>query len=103
MGWGGKMSLEVAIKDGERESFKEHFKERRGKLEIIADVLSVAREGAKKTQIVYKANLNFKIVGEYLSYLAGKGLIEHTIKEYTTTEKGEKFLRVYKEMQEQLA
>jgi predicted transcriptional regulator len=97
------MSLEVAIREGIRESFKESFKERRGRLEIIADVLLVARRGAKKTQIVYKANLNFKMVEKYLPYLEGKGLIENTCREYTTTEKGKKYLRVYKEMEEQLA
>jgi len=96
------MSLEVAIREGIRESFKESFKERRGRLEIIADVLLVAQRGAKKTQIVYKANLNFKMVEKYLPYLEGKGLIENTSREYTTTEKGEKFLGVYKEMEEQL-
>ncbi len=78
-------------------------KGRRGKFEIIADVLSVARGGAKKTQIVYKTNLNFRIVSEYLSFLEGKGFIGNTSREYTTTEKGEKFLRLYKQMEEQLA
>jgi predicted transcriptional regulator len=38
---------------------------RRNDLEICADILRVARRGAKKTQIVYEANLNFKIVKKY--------------------------------------
>ena len=93
---------QLVIKESRRgERFKN--KERRGKFEIIADVLSVAREGAKKTQIVYKANLNFKIVSEYLSFLEVKGFIGNTSRDYTTTEKGEKFLRIYKEMEELLA
>lgn len=96
------MSLEEAIKEGIRADFKERFKERRGRLEIIADVLLVAREGAKKTQIVYKANLNFKRVEKYLPYLVGIGLIENTSREYTTTEKGKEFLRDYQKMKEQL-
>jgi predicted transcriptional regulator len=29
-------------------------------MDIIADILSVAREERKKTQIVYKANLDFR-------------------------------------------
>ena len=58
-----------------RESRKERFKERRGRLEIIADILLVARGEAKKTAIVYKANLNFKKVERYLPYLEEKGLI----------------------------
>jgi len=91
------MSLEVAIREGIRESFKERFKERRGKLEIIADVLLVAREGAKKTQIVYNANLNFKRIENYLPYLEEKGLIESMCREYKTTEKGKEFLRTQNE------
>lgn len=97
------MSLEAVIRESLKESFKESFKERRGRLEIIADVLIVARGGAKKTQIVYRANLNFKRVGIYLPYLKEKGLIENTSSEYTTTEKGKEFLRVYQKMKEQLA
>jgi len=42
-----------------RESHKERVKERRGRLEIIADILLVARGEAKKTAIVYIANLKF--------------------------------------------
>ena len=53
------------------------LKERRGRLEIIADILSVAMKEAKKTEIVYRANLNFKRAGKYLLYLEEKGLIEN--------------------------
>ena len=102
------MSEEAAyIGDGirERESFKERFKERRGRLEIIADILSVAMEEAKKTEIVYKANLNFKRLGKYLPYLMEKGLIEsgNMSNEYKTTEKGKEFLRDYQKMEERLS
>jgi len=94
--------LEEYIKERMRESRKERFNERRGRLEIIADILLVAREGAKKTQIVYKANLNFKRVEKYLPYLGEKGFIENTSGEYRTTEKGKEFLRDYKKMKEHL-
>ena len=85
--------------------FKERFKERRGRLEIIADILSVAMEEAKKTEIVYRANLNFKRAGKYLPYLEEKGLIENGNMSggYKTTEKGREFLRDYQRMREQLA
>lgn len=55
-------------------------------------------EGAKKTGIAYRANLNFKRVGEYLPYLLEKGLIENTGREYKTTEKGKEFLCEYQKM-----
>ena len=71
-------------------------------MDIIADILSVAGEEAKKTHIVYSANLNFARVGEYLQYLVDKGLIENRSREYKTTERGEEFLRTYREMTERL-
>jgi predicted transcriptional regulator len=94
--------MEEHIKERRRESLKDSFKKRRGKLEIIIDILSVAMKDAKKTEIVYKANLNFKRVGNYLPYLEEKGLIENMGSEYKTTEKGKQFLRDYRKMKEQL-
>jgi len=97
------MPLEEHIREGLRWSFKKRFKERRGRLEIIADILLVAKKGEKKTVIAYKANLNFNRVENYLSYLEEKGLIEHTAGgEYKTTGKGEEFLRDYQKMKELL-
>jgi len=71
-------------------------------LEIIADILLVAKKGEKKAAIAYKANLNFNRVESYLSYLEEKELIEHTGGEYKTTEKGKEFLRDYQKMKELL-
>ena len=96
------MRMEEHIRERRRESLKDSFKKRRGKLEIIIDILSVAMKDAKKTEIVYKANLNFKRAGKYLPYLEEKGLIENMGSEYKTTEKGKQFLRDYRKMKEQL-
>jgi predicted transcriptional regulator len=74
---------------------RDRFKKRRGRTEILADILSVAGGKAKKTQIAYKANLKFRMVEEYLPHLRDKGLIEYTDGEYKTTEKGEEFLTDY--------
>jgi len=81
---------------------KDRLKKRRGSIAIIVDILSVAEEKTKKTQIVYKADLNFRMVGEYLPHLVDKGLIENTDGEYKTTEKGEEFLTDYQKMKEML-
>ncbi len=83
---------------------EESFKERRGRLEIIADILLVAKGGAKKTAIVYKANLNFGRARKYLLYLEAKGLIENKnmSNEYQTTERGEEFLHDYLKMKKSL-
>jgi predicted transcriptional regulator len=96
------MPLSGGIKKAIGNSSKASFKERRGRMDIIADILSVAREEAKKTQIVYTANLNFKRVDAYLHYLVGKRLIENTGEVYKTTEKGKEFLHDYKKMKELL-
>ncbi|MCK4732741.1 MAG: hypothetical protein KAT65_09825 [Methanophagales archaeon] len=92
------MSLSVDSKKGIGNSLKGSLKERRSRMDIIADILSVAGEETKKTHIVYSANLNFARVGKYLQYLEDKGLIENRSREYKTTEKGGEFLRTYLEM-----
>jgi predicted transcriptional regulator len=96
------MPLSGDIKKAIGNSSKGRYKERRGRIEITADILSVAREEAKKTQIVYNANLNFKRVDAYLHYLVDKGLIENTGGVYKTTEKGKEFLHDYKKMKKLL-
>ena len=70
---------------------------RRNNLDIMADILRIAKAGAKKTWIVYGANLNFKIVKEYLSDLKGRGLLSSRDESnlYQTTERGLEFLEQY--------
>ena len=95
-------SLKDAIENGVKESLKERFKERRGKLEIMADILSAAGNGARKTEIVYKANLNFPRIERYIPYLEKRELIATAGTVYKTTEKGEEFLREYQMMKDLL-
>jgi predicted transcriptional regulator len=69
---------------------------RRDKIEIIADILKAATYGAKKTHIVYKANLNFNVFKRYLSRLEEKGLLmKINGGQYITTKKGSQFLEQY--------
>ena len=68
---------------------------RRDGIEICADLLHAARGGARKTQLVYRANLNFKVVKKYLSVLLRNGLLEVDPPFYSSTEKGEEFLRLF--------
>ena len=90
--------LNEVLKQGLKASMKERFKKRRTKFEIMVDILSVARHGALKTQIVYQANLNYNRVDRYLNFLERNGLIEPAGSGYTTTKKGEEFLREYSAM-----
>ena len=48
---------------------------RRSRVEIIAEILRIAKRGAKKTRIVYGANLNFKMLDNYLQRLEKAGLL----------------------------
>ncbi len=75
---------------------------RRGKLEIMGDILRVALNGARKTEIVYRANLNFTRIERYIPLLEKRGLIEIASPLYKTTEKGEDFLRSYQELRQGL-
>ena len=77
---------------------RERFKKRRSKFEIMVDILSVSRHGALKTQIVYRANLNYNRVDRYLKFLERNGLLVPLDTGYTTTKKGEEFLHEYSNM-----
>lgn len=68
---------------------------RRNEIDIYADVLRIAKGGAKKTRIVYGANLNFKIIKRYLSRLMERDLLVSCDKIYSTTEIGLRFLEDY--------
>ncbi len=71
----------------------------RTRLDIIADILNIAREGARKTRIMYQANLSYKLLKRYLAEVMGASLVLFNEKErrYLLTPKGNEFLRVYKE------
>ena len=74
--------------------------ERRDGVRLMVDMLVVALEGTKKTEIVYKANLNFRQAQKYLDFLLSKGLIavrgsSGERKVYRTTERGRTFIKRY--------
>ncbi len=75
---------------------------RRSRMDIIIDVLEVAVAGVKKTAVVYKTNLNFKLAEKYLGLLQKQGFVENTLNKYKTTEKGKVFLQKAKELTLQL-
>lgn len=71
---------------------------RRNDLDICADILQVARAGAKKTRIVYQADLNFKIVKGYLQRLIANGMLDPSPEGrlYMTTSVGVDFIERYR-------
>lgn len=69
----------------------------RSRLRIVADILFAAREGSKKTHIMYKANLSYKLVSRYLTDVIEAGLVKFYDGEYIITKRGEKFIKKYQE------
>lgn len=61
-----------------------------------AEILELSRNGTIKTNIVYMANLNFKIVKARLRELIEYGLLMQSGRFYQTTSKGETFLYHYR-------
>ena len=80
----------------------ENQHKRRDRLYIIADILEIAKGGSLKTQIMYRANLSFAQLNEYLSFLIKMNLLEikneNSKNIYRTTDKGEKYLEKYKDL-----
>jgi len=70
----------------------------RGRLQIIADVLSVVRGGARKTMIMYQANLSYKLLTRYLEEVLETGLVELGSDDcFELTQKGKAFLDKFDE------
>jgi predicted transcriptional regulator len=71
----------------------------RGRLDIIADILHVVSRNAKKTQIMYQANLSYKVLQRYLAEITGAALINFEDEKqcYVLTTKGHEFLEAYQE------
>jgi predicted transcriptional regulator len=71
----------------------------RGRLDIIADILQVASQNAKKTQIMYQANLSYKVLKRYLREITEASLISFQVAEqyYVLTDKGQEFLEAYRD------
>ena len=65
---------------------------RRSEIEIIREILSLAKNGTRKTRILYQTNLSYTQLQNYLSYLIDKDVLRldnsNSIKIYKTTEKG---------------
>ena len=75
---------------------------KRGRLQIIYEVLSVARKAVGKTRIIYGCNLSYDIVQKYLAYVKNHGLLGSTNNNgkevFQTTERGLEFIEAFKGM-----
>ena len=88
------------------DSYPETLWERRDRLNIMAEIMDVAKGGKLKTQIMYKVNLSFSQVKEYLSFLTERGFLRVYVKNrkkfYETTAKGNIYIENYMEMSDLL-
>jgi len=67
------------------------------------DILSLARSRVSKTQMVYRANLNFHIIDGYIRFLLSKTFIRKSDGEghftvYELTERGQRLLQLLEEL-----
>jgi predicted transcriptional regulator len=79
---------------------------RRDKLCIIAEILEIAKDGTLKTQIMYRANLSFAQLNDYLKFMLKIKLIQKIVEQgkdvYVATDKGLDFLQRQCELTELL-
>jgi len=71
---------------------------KRDRIEIIAEILQVAKNGAKKTRIMYQCNLSYRQTKKYLNHLLRIGFLRIG-NSFHTTEKGLKFLQTYQTLE----
>ena len=68
---------------------------KRSDIDIMANILSEARRGARKTRIMYRCNLSHRQLEAYLELLLDMGFLESNSNSFGTTTKGRKFLDAY--------
>ena len=76
----------------------------RGRTEMLAAMLEVAKGKVTKTKIMYIAFLSYGQLKEYLSILIENNLIEYLDgnNKFKTTEKGLNFLKMHNQIEELL-
>ncbi|MEM2263457.1 MAG: winged helix-turn-helix domain-containing protein [Candidatus Bathyarchaeia archaeon] len=91
------VELVVSMGDGGR-VWARH---RRSRVEVIVEILREALDGANKTRLMYRCNLNFRHFNRYLGELLDAGLLERVPSNpesglvlYKTTEKGRELLKI---------
>lgn len=89
----------VSFEKGKIQSYRNKMKGKRSQDMIISQILEVCVDGASKTRIVYKSNLNFRTATPYIDLLVKCGLIESVQDDrivYRTTDKGIEIMKGFK-------
>jgi predicted transcriptional regulator len=73
-------------------------RQKRAWVDIIADMLTIAKDGENITDIMYRTRLSYSHLKEYIELLTANGLLQYDKKSklYTTTRKGVEYLVMYK-------
>jgi len=75
---------------------------KRGRLEIMAEILCYCNQQKGKTKIMYKINLNYAQMKRHLRSLTSKGLLATNTNKYFTTQKGHRFLEIFAQLNDML-
>jgi predicted transcriptional regulator len=78
-----------------------HRNRYRNRIEIVSQILKVANgDVSRKIEIMYKANISYTQLKEYVMVLTESDLLRYDLEKQTfkTTEKGLKFLEAYDQM-----
>ena len=72
----------------------------RDRLSIVAAILEAANTGARKTRIMFAANLSFNLLEKYLVIALKSEFIHVEDYKYSLTEHGREFLKLYKHFED---
>ena len=61
----------------------------RSRLQIVADILFVVRDGAKKTQIMRRTNLSYKLLGRYPTDVIEAGWLDSGMQDLAPLHQGD--------------
>jgi predicted transcriptional regulator len=75
---------------------------KRGRLEIMAEILCHCNQQKAKTNIMYKANLNYTQLKKHLESMTSQGLLKTNKNKYVTTQKGYRFLELFSQLNDML-
>ena len=90
------------IKLGQNSSWNFPKRAKRGRLEIMAEILCYCDQQKGKTKIMYKTNLNYAQLKKHLKSLTSKGLLAANTNKYFTTQKGRRFLEIFAQLNDML-
>lgn len=68
---------------------------RRGKLDIIAEILLFYDQKKTKTSIMYNTNLNYSQLKSHMHTLTSQGMLVKSQNKDNTTEKGYRFIELF--------